>query len=344
METRLKVQASNKYIEIIQVFRAMAAIGIMLLHAEYGLYKSCGWGVNFFFILSGYTWMLSTSKNSHGGGYWKRKLCRFVPIYYCMTLVEIVGYMLFPDGFRSVIVNPETVIKSLLFIPCYAGNGNIRPVYGLGWTLNLELYFYLIAFIAMKTSYKHRKVIISVILLVLFSLGKVLQFQSAILRFWTSQYLLCFVVGIWIYELSVKFAKTHVIFNDKITLALIIGILGILFFNGYIFGIENRFWVELFLNSVLLIVGLTAYRERNCNKLLVILGNMSYSIYMTHFFVIGFLCRVVMKDTNITLMSTLIVLLALVLAIISSWVAYQIFEVRLAPWLLQKMTSKKEQS
>lgn len=50
---------SNK-LEILQVVRGIAAIGIVYFHTEYGPWKSANWGVDFFFLLSGFLTMLST--------------------------------------------------------------------------------------------------------------------------------------------------------------------------------------------------------------------------------------------------------------------------------------------
>ena len=60
--------AQRKKIEIVQVMRGIAALGIVYFHTEYGPWKSSNWGVDFFFILSGYFLMWSTEVISSGGG------------------------------------------------------------------------------------------------------------------------------------------------------------------------------------------------------------------------------------------------------------------------------------
>lgn len=56
----------TKRLEIIQAMRGIAALGIVYFHTEYGPWKSANWGVDFFFILSGYFLMLSTEINRGG--------------------------------------------------------------------------------------------------------------------------------------------------------------------------------------------------------------------------------------------------------------------------------------
>lgn len=58
----------KKKIGIIQALRGIAALGIVYFHTEYGPWKSANWGVEFFFILSGYFLMLSTEKMGGGIG------------------------------------------------------------------------------------------------------------------------------------------------------------------------------------------------------------------------------------------------------------------------------------
>lgn len=57
--------SERKKLEILQAVRGIAAIGIVYFHTEYGPWKSANWGVDFFFLLSGFLAMLSTRL---GGG------------------------------------------------------------------------------------------------------------------------------------------------------------------------------------------------------------------------------------------------------------------------------------
>lgn len=58
--------SERKKLEILQAVRGIAAIGIVYFHTEYGPWKSANWGVDFFFLLSGFLAMLSTRLG--GGG------------------------------------------------------------------------------------------------------------------------------------------------------------------------------------------------------------------------------------------------------------------------------------
>ena len=69
-----------------------------------------------------------------------KRFFRVAPLYYFFTILAIIIFI-------SLNVYTETIshlIKSFLFIPSENSKGIIAPIYGLGWTLNYEFYFYLI--------------------------------------------------------------------------------------------------------------------------------------------------------------------------------------------------------
>lgn len=145
-------EKSNR-LEILQVVRGIAAVGIVYFHTEYGPWKSANWGVDFFFLLSGFLTMLSTQFRGQKK-FWFSRITKICPLYYIMTIIVIVLYQIVPNVFRSTIVTSETIIKSLLFIPCYAANGKIYPIYSVAWTLTLEMFFYMVFSICMQINYK----------------------------------------------------------------------------------------------------------------------------------------------------------------------------------------------
>lgn len=322
-----ELPTKTRKIEILQVMRGIAAIGIVFFHCEYGPWESANWGVSLFFVLSGY--LMMRSKNISGGGYWRNRLIRICPLYYTMTLVVIVGYHIMPGVFRSTIVNGETIIKSVLFLPCGARLGHIFPIYSIGWTINLEMFFYAVFYISSKIDHKHRGAIVSVILAVLVCAGKIFQPQNVMLQFWTSLDLCSFLVGIGIYALEKSV--------DEIRMSVPISLIGIflslvlLFSNSYILGSKSTIW-EIFWSGVILLCCL-GIKDIRCNRFFVHLGDMSYSIYMTHFLVVGVICRLIMKSKEITVVNTILVVLCIVIAIACSEVMYQIFEVRIAKLL-----------
>ncbi len=313
--------SKGKKIEIIQAIRGIAALGIVYFHTEYGPWRSANWGVDFFFILSGYFLMLSTKTVVGGGSYWKRKMLRICPLYYVMTIVVAIGCLLVPSVFRTTIVNVKTLIKSILFLPCYAHNNKIFPIYSIGWTLNLEIFFYLLFFVAMRINHRRRGSIAvgSVFLLVL--LGQLLHPQDAMLKFWTQSRLFDFVIGIWIYCLEQKT-------NRMICIAGISASILLLFSGKYLLGDHFSYLWNTLWSSILLLLCLPLH-NMPVKGLLKSLGDMSYSIYMSHYPIIAFVCWVLIDNTKLSLTNTAIVMMAIIFVIPCSWVMYQVFEKRL---------------
>ena len=210
--------------------------------------------------------------------------------------------------------------------------GEIRPVYGVGWTLNMEMFFYLIGFIAVKIDRKRCEWIVTAIIAAFVIARKIFKPTSAILMFWGSMNILDFLVGVWIYKLQELFLPRSKPLG-KAGLLVVALLVSLLFTNTYVFGTEINAWTLRLLNGAVLLYSAYFYQDLKCSRFLVLLGDMSYSIYMTHFFVIGLACRVIMKDLTVTVAHTLIVICAVVIALACSWIVYQIFEVRLTPWL-----------
>src|SRR4051812_41404716 len=87
-----------------------------------------------------------TTVNSTVGEFVVRRLIRIVPLYWLFTLLLVALYALAPGGLHSTVISPETLTKSLLFVPHYSlGHpGEIWPILVPGWTLNYEMFFYLV--------------------------------------------------------------------------------------------------------------------------------------------------------------------------------------------------------
>lgn len=100
-------------------------------------------GVKLFFCISGYIIYLSSGQLRTGAAsalnFMQRRLTRIVPLYWTATLLYALKLALQDQA-------PEWVdiLRSLFFIPYTDANGLMRPVLGVGWSLNYEMMFYLL--------------------------------------------------------------------------------------------------------------------------------------------------------------------------------------------------------
>jgi peptidoglycan/LPS O-acetylase OafA/YrhL len=147
-------------LEIIQILRFAAASVVLIghaMHEEAALYpqlRAYGgifpWpaGVDLFFVISGFI-MLHVTKDGFGkpgapGIFLLRRLKRIAPSYWAFTtLMLVAGY------FSSSWVNHPAremphILASYAFIPWLREDGSYQPVLALGWTLNYEMFFYVL--------------------------------------------------------------------------------------------------------------------------------------------------------------------------------------------------------
>ena len=132
----------------IQYLRAVAALLVLVNHLTFYLpsggyrFWPGGVGVDIFFVISGAV-MWWVARNARPLTFAWRRLLRIVPLYW---LVLAFVAVLWPGGG----IDPwldfplQDILRSFLFIPFANGarGGAVQPVLGVGWTLNLEIYFY----------------------------------------------------------------------------------------------------------------------------------------------------------------------------------------------------------
>lgn len=150
-------------IDSIQILRAIAVFSVVISHAMHELTGLLSgnlvqfnekifpgdFGVDLFFIISGFI-MVHVSGDAFGkpgamGEYLKKRIARIVPLYWLMTSVMILVVLFLPSQVDTATNDPWQWLFSYLFIPYdRISDGLARPVLGLGWSLNYEMYFYLL--------------------------------------------------------------------------------------------------------------------------------------------------------------------------------------------------------
>lgn len=187
----------------VQALRAIAAIAVALTHlSQVGLMVQgrandpiplyhLAMGVDLFFVISGFIMVYSSEQLFAAPGgtatFSVRRLARILLPYWIVTLVAIPAMTLPWDW--------STLVASALFIPYYNAGGNIAPLYGVGWTLNFEMFFYALFAVAVCWP---RKIAVPALCLTLCGLvivGRLLRPHSAPLVAWTDPIMLEFAFG-----------------------------------------------------------------------------------------------------------------------------------------------------
>ena len=126
----------------LQVLRFVAALAVVLFHIGSGLQIEFGYqnnifvfgaaGVDIFFVISGFIIAYTTDATKGAWVFCRRRVVRIVPLYWTLTLGVAAVALARPDLLNSTVVNGETLLKSLFFIPFEKTNGMVQPV-ALPW-------------------------------------------------------------------------------------------------------------------------------------------------------------------------------------------------------------------
>lgn len=245
-------------------------------------------GVNIFFVISGFIMAFTTLKKDFSKNttkeislFYKRRIIRIVPLYYLVTFAWMIigGSLLL--YFRGE--GLSRFIHSLLFLP----QKDTFPVVYLGWSLNYEMFFYLIFGISLFCRTK-RYFFITGFFICTYIAGVLYPSENAYLQMVTSHLNLYFVAGILFALLLNKIS----IQKKWAVLISIVGISSFLLMLFNIVTVTNNILmlliVSLFVLSFLLFDYTFHYKG---NRFLIFLGDISYSLYLSHPFVEIFLRR-----------------------------------------------------
>jgi exopolysaccharide production protein ExoZ len=150
----------------IQALRAVAALLVVLLHAleTWGervdpaapgvSWENGAAGVDIFFIISGFVMVISSRRLADQAGAWliflRHRIVRIVPLYWLLTTFKILAVVALGGVVLRTGLDFNFVAGSYLFLPVTDSAGHFRPVLPVGWTLTYEFLFYLLFAIALE--------------------------------------------------------------------------------------------------------------------------------------------------------------------------------------------------
>jgi peptidoglycan/LPS O-acetylase OafA/YrhL len=299
----------------IQILRGIAALGVVYFHCVgeggfSGFKKTGAWGVDIFFIMSGFIIAYIVSKNTKN--FIIKRIFRVVPLYFIATFSIVFIAIIFPNLIHGTKISVEKIIKSILFIPYEDELKQNLPILGPGWTLNFEMFFYLImAFcVFFVKNKKYISIICSVVLIVCMFIFNIVKSESFILEYYRSYnggLFPEFIYGLLLHNfychlkskqvppcllLIVRIICTGIIISSFVYL-IASDVTG-LYFSG------NRN-LQKGIPALLLVIA-SLFLEKNINgknivvQFFVLLGDASYVMYLFHYHIIAFLSRVIFQS------------------------------------------------
>lgn len=330
--------------ESIQALRGITALFIILEHIRF---LSCGaFGVDIFFCISGFMIMFSTHKSTKF--FLRKRIIRIVPLYYLMTLGTFLLLLLFPGMFAQTKANPVFLLKSLLFIPFEITDGIIQPLLRIGWTVNCEIFFYVLFWLALKISHKYRGLICSLLLCILVGIAQLLSglgFDFAPLTFYGDPVMLEFILGIITYYLAQGIYRLYQTGRlSKLTGQLCSILLPVTFLalilTKPIVNIRGFNRLPVWGLPAMLILLCTFILGLYVKKLpgaLVHLGNISFSVYLMHYYPVMLLDRAVFDFSTGTPFTMLGTAVAIAVSVVLAMLCYEVMEKRFTEFLKKRL-------
>jgi exopolysaccharide production protein ExoZ len=334
----------------IQALRAFAAVCVVYLHTGYRLFglKPFGlFGVDVFFVISGFIMAMIVSG---GGDKWfvRRRLIRILPLYWTATLAVFILAVIAPQLLRSTRPDVTELVKSLLFIPFRKESGLIQPMLFLGWTLNFEMFFYVVIGISLLVYKRHALLLTSLIIFVVVAACTPYRFHSTLAEFYAKPVALEFIVGMAAYHLCARVPATAVTrYRAILCLAACGGILAQIWmeetweptplFRAAAFG-AAAFIVVL----SLALLTRTGWDVRW--KWLVAVGDASYALYIIHPYVQYAQAILVRRVSWLGFLHLPGLLLALSVAVLLSTVLHRRFERPVTSFLSRKLLTRADVS
>jgi exopolysaccharide production protein ExoZ len=332
-------KTKSHYLDILQLFRGIAALMVVLHHSigslryyhkiDYPFLNYVGsigkFGVDFFFVLSGfiitYSAFYKYNEPNSFSNYIKNRLIRIYVPYLPFGIFMLVVYTFLPgfsNGNRDI-----SFLTSLTLIP----QGN--PALSVAWTLSFELFFYLLFSISFFSKRVWNWFVLvwfaSIILFTYSSLASLQVLKNPLLRILFSTYNIEFILGFLLALVIVGKVKINIFLG---ILTLILSFISFLYctFNHlkfFKFDVNLLFSIAAF---SIIYVAINYYNFKiNSTALMMLIGNATYSIYLIHNPLQMILIRLFPKITTIA--SVIVALLmVLILSCIFGYVYYLIFE------------------
>lgn len=268
----------------IQILRGLAALMVVVFHLPSALgaldldIPVLNGGVDLFFIISGFVMVVSTRDGRRDRrAFLMQRFTRIVPLYWVMTFVMAAALLVFAGRASS----PGQIIDSLLFIPYLdTATGFVQPVLGVGWTLNLEILFYVLFAATMVFGTLTQMALIGFVFAA--AMAARIVFKPAadtVLFFYTTPIQFEFLAGMALGHVAGRLARLPA------ALAVSAVVLAVASALVMVLGFDMPRTLAQGIPALFLVMGCVAlepYFRRFAPRILIRLGDASYSLYLTH--------------------------------------------------------------
>ncbi len=298
----IMVRSEKRY--ELQWLRALAATEVAICHSDLltkhfsnfrigsltWYYPLSGMGVELFFVLSGYIICIRAPSIDNGGRFLLSRILRLYPMYWIFTSLVLVAYFINPAWrLASADLDLLHLLKSYLILP-----QDGFPLLTVGWTLEHEMLFYVtVSLMMLLWGLKgHRPLILAFVLGAMGFIGCTLG-SGPLPSIWAfyifSPYMFAFGFG-WLLKYSENL-------EWRARSASLLGYAAIVAAALWL-GTDRGDWLiyRISVASLLFVVIITWRRifvaDNAINRAVWQLGDASFSIYLSHWFVLSAIGKV----------------------------------------------------
>lgn len=277
-------------LESLQYLRAIGSLLVVGVHLEPPLQRlgleapwlyAGAFGVDIFFVLSGFLIFVTTYRRTgYTADFYRKRWLRIVPLYWMITTVVLLLLVATPQLVKSGSLNAWHAVASYLFLPApHPVLGSLEPLFVPGWTMNYEVFYFVTWGLVLFLPQKARVPAFGGLILSLVALGTLVKSDNPFLVFYTSPLTLEFVFGLL---LGVWYKEGAPLPRSWGWVLLGLGFLAL------VSAAHTTPWVRVFqrgIPALMVLAGaITLERARPVPRIGVfaLLGDASYSTYLTH--------------------------------------------------------------
>jgi exopolysaccharide production protein ExoZ len=321
----------------LQTLRAFAALNVVLLHiigiaATYShptflLSVLEGWGgngVDIFFVISGFVMLYTQlTRKRQFSSFIKSRIVRIVPLYWLLTTLLAVTYLVLPSAFREMAITPGWAAASYFFMSAVSQGHELQgkiPIIGVGWTLEWEMLFYF-AF-GLSLYFRNWAASLAFTLLVLSAVA-IVSSNPIIFEFFAGMLL------------AIVYQKNYI--SQRVGGWLLLFGCGLLALSlaEFVHDLNLNRVIVWGIPSILIVIG-TVTSKPITNRILLFLGNASYSIYLVQMFCMPVFYKVV-RYLGFELNGDLLAILCLTFTAITGGFLYKFIETPMTNFLRKKI-------
>ncbi|ACA21031.1 acyltransferase 3 [Methylobacterium sp. 4-46] len=287
----------------IQYLRGMSALSVVFFHIElqlahiyegYKALESLQAGVDVFFVISGFVMYHSTNGGSAltGREFFVRRIIRIVPLYWLATLSMVSIIVFVPhlgQSVKSSFVNLDHLLASLFFFPVTSpvAPNLFLPLLPTGWTLNYEMFFYSLFAVAIACGARRQGRVVTIVVAALGALALVgiLNDAPGPLGFYTDPIVLEFCFGM----IAASVWRRWTIRSQPVACAVFVLACALIISLPIVDPAYRVLRFGLVAAALVFAAACISWRSFNFLKLM---GDVSYTMYLSHMFVLAAVVQV----------------------------------------------------